>query len=424
MKYVRSSVLLVAISSLSTPAVAAASSPACGASAKTALYYGNGMFTELADARASAVALRKAMVTNATDKALESDPSKLAYCIAYNFNEPLMTQLAQVLTQKTMDSAIVVQEDLLKTGRSLTQAYFGWLLPDQVITEASDDVAQILSDARAKADQDLARHLAAYHADIRGGARVLVVSHSQGGFYSNQAFAGLNTSEHKSFGQVMVATPTERVLTDGPYTTARNDLVVKGVQLLFPSTTLASNFAAIDPQHDPWGHAFDLAYLFDAASRKKILDDIAAVGATLAYPAGSSDADLKISVSGAAPGHFNLHVFEPGNDFHVFYKEPQGQYGVLFTDAGARRDTDEYVTNATFATGMSLAIGVNFESTQEGPGDAVVTMSSANWQQTTTVHFDEPNPIIGILTPVRAGTIAVSAAEDGSKKYTFTPVGS
>jgi len=61
--------------------------------------------------------------------------------------------------------------------------------------------------------QDLSTHVADYKTTILEGKKSLLVAHSPGNFFANQAFGSLSGLEQRSFGIVAVANPDSFVAT-------------------------------------------------------------------------------------------------------------------------------------------------------------------------------------------------------------------
>jgi hypothetical protein len=105
---------------------------------------------------------------------------------------------------------------------------------------------------------DLNKHLNQYRAEFPEN-HVVVVSHSQGNFYTNQSYDELSQAEKDIFRIVAVATPSNfvngYVPGSEPYTTLEEDKIINSVRELFPST-LSPNTSNGILNVEPNGHAF------------------------------------------------------------------------------------------------------------------------------------------------------------------------
>ncbi len=97
--------------------------------------------------------------------------------------------------------------------RSEPQEEFEWFM------ETANTTPSTLEEVSLRTE-DLVDHVTLYKDSIGAGKRVVLVAHSQGNLFGNEAYRFLNQTERASFGMVSVATPTARVLEDSNYDTA------------------------------------------------------------------------------------------------------------------------------------------------------------------------------------------------------------
>ena len=131
-------------------------------------------------------------------------------------------------------------------------------------------------------DADLAQHMRSYRAALDLHAKLVIVSHSQGNFYANAAYAAL-ASEKPEYGAatgvVGVASPASTVagvVDGGPYTTFSEDWVINAVRYFYPNTLPANATTGTTPV-DGLGHGFQTAYLAVADARATILRNVVQV---------------------------------------------------------------------------------------------------------------------------------------------------
>jgi hypothetical protein len=121
--------------------------------------------------------------------------------------------------------------------------------------------------------------------------KVIIVSHSQGNFFANQAYSNAVISEasRASIGIVGVANPDSFVAGGGPHVTLFEDAVINAYRLFRlsrglpgPQTPNATNFLNLN---DPTQHFFIASYLPDGSdSETKILQAIKNVGNSRQQP--------------------------------------------------------------------------------------------------------------------------------------------
>jgi hypothetical protein len=114
--------------------------------------------------------------------------------------------------------------------------------------------------------------------------KVIVVAHSRGNLYTNQAYAGLN--KPLLFSMISVATPAGNVSGNGPYTTVFGDAILNVSGRLNPNTDNNDGCDSVNPLLNILSaincHLFNTSYINNPKvagtllSREKILDGIEA----------------------------------------------------------------------------------------------------------------------------------------------------
>ena len=239
------------------------------------IVFANGMFNTLQDAQLSLIALKQAL-----DPALQAGrvgPGPFNYDIAYNQNERAHTQFLEAARQNV--------------GGTFSLFWRYWanrLAPPPWVQETARFLARQANNTNYLLDADLQQHVARYAASIRLGRQVLVVSHSQGNFYSNEArtrLAADPTVTVGSYGVVGVATPAAFVATGGPYTTLADDQIINAVRAVNPFTLPANTNNPPGTSRDAQNHSFVDAYMRPATtSRPQIVEQSVAVLGSLQAP--------------------------------------------------------------------------------------------------------------------------------------------
>lgn len=237
------------------------SAETCNESA-VSIFFGNGMLNDFDDAAKGTTELKLALTPR-----LPPDRD-FVFSTSYNQNETAWTQMLQLLLQKG--------EDVL--------SLFAWvsspsLAPDW-FREAVNELTLKMSDAVYVKDSDLQTHLGDYRRALAAQRKVLIMAHSQGNFYANQAHRRLDS---ESVGIVAIGTPASYVSGDGLWVTLFFDMLINLVRKTFPTTlpglTINVNFGL-----DASGHTFTGSYLRGDVSRESILGGALKQIAALAPP--------------------------------------------------------------------------------------------------------------------------------------------
>jgi len=168
---------------------------------------------------------------------LNYSPSN-TYRTSYNDNESWFEQMLEVYTQRTNEN---------------TRDFWIWLrhmdlAPEWFRATYQESIVQF-QESSIYNDPDLVNHVNAYVRDLHSGKRVLIVAHSQGNFYANNAYRRIRLEYPQyadNVGIVSVATPAAWVEgannlgTSRPeelyYTTNSADLIINLVRAFFPNT--------------------------------------------------------------------------------------------------------------------------------------------------------------------------------------------
>lgn len=289
------------------------------------IFYGNGMFNTPEDAKYSLYSFQSAI---SVVPSIEKERGRVSYQLAYNQNETAALQILQVFQQKMGDK---------------TEAFWRWMLeldPAPEWFKSAWRAAVLVNFALANSltdDQDARSHINAYSRTLADGWRVLLLSHSQGNFYANHAAEALPAKTHGrldeiGFGNVQVATPVDRVLSRGPWSTFPDDEVIAFIRTTLGAlpSNLRGPGASPVPDGDPHGHGFVLAYLKSSESRAKIGNDMAMVAQNTSYPTSGITA-FRISLQTTISSGIELHVRKPsGKEFMAKFEENEQDQSMLY----------------------------------------------------------------------------------------------
>ncbi|MEI8366667.1 MAG: hypothetical protein WCF65_09660, partial [Parachlamydiaceae bacterium] len=269
---------------------------------------------------------------------LNSPDKQFLTRLAYKRSEPILEQLANVVKQK----GITEFENFWAWLSSLQQA------PDW-FTDAMKAKEIELFKAGSTNFEDLQDHFEAYAKSVREGYNVILVSHSQGNFYANQAMrklseytdgsltgsiskkSGLNPLFPKFndlFSNIQVATPVSATISNSPWTTFKDDLpiaAIRGTIGALPGNVQSSG-VGLPPDGDFLGHSFIKAYLRVDESKQKVISDIKNAYSKIRYPIGYFQPAVVIeheyAVNEIGAEHLDFSLWSPsGEEFGSFDEE-------------------------------------------------------------------------------------------------------
>ena len=222
-------------------------------------------------------------------------------------------------------------------------------MPD-LVAEKMLLLSDVLDYSALLTTDSLRDHVRTYRNVIKEGKKVVLVAHSQGNLFGNQAYNFLSTNERQSFGMVSVSNVDNNVLGDTSgsalYTTLNNDKLILALiasQLGFPTSPMLPNTENQADNGDFLGHSFVGSYMVEnSQSETQITGDIISLLGSLYTPPQILDPGI-ITVSltwGPAPD-IDLHVYEP-NGTQVYFMKPQGISGALDYDDRNRFGPEHY----------------------------------------------------------------------------------
>lgn len=266
----------------------------------TQIYFGNGVNVEEDAAEHTAIKIEEKYGYR------KGGDEEFNFDVAYNFSRGLMLDLLEVFDQKfeetggltaqqmldlmqlgTDSSAVLLKELLILSGSGA-----GFSLGVDVIDKAADIYIDYLRDEARSDDfyrwNTVNSHKAQYVYDLRNGKRVIIIAHSQGNLFANEAVEKAvkwNRERYfESIGVVGVATPANESLIDNPseplfhkyYVTAHDDLVINALR---PFYEISPSNIENDPSALPWkddrdltNHYFEESYFAEGLKSKGKID--------------------------------------------------------------------------------------------------------------------------------------------------------
>jgi hypothetical protein len=206
---------------------------------------------------------------------------------------------------------------------------------EQVILE---EFSQIDLNSYVNQD-DLDKHLAQYRAEFSKG-HVVVIGHSQGNLYANQAYNRLSLTEKGRFGIVAVATPSSSVAGyasgEEPYTTLKEDRIIALVRSIFPSTLepKTSNGSGPPCGNDSLCHNF--------------------IGTYLAGINSDSELHIMLNIVGAI-SRFSTPPPESGSE--AWQEDFEGTVSIVMNSSTCHQDPQQYgyMSFASIVSGVAIS---------------------------------------------------------------------
>jgi hypothetical protein len=253
-----------------------------------------------------------------------------------------------------------------------------------------------------------------YRAELALTNRVILVAHSNGNVYANEAYGRLTPAERTSVGVVAVATPLGSVAGNGPYVTLVEDTVVAAVPGHLPANT--TNTGGFCP--DFFGcHAFVDDYVDGRVSGPRIVQDVSNTVPRLVRPPGGvfvgidlnetdfSSGDTlraRIRVTDGAPARsvdFYLGLLAP-DGVTVTFITSLSPFTTVVVKVTETAKFQPLIRNATIQPGLDIAAP-----------DAFVTTFQSNFPEGDSLLF------AGITA---AGTQTL-VAPLATARFTFSP---
>ena len=244
------------------------------------VYFGNGIASPERDVRKTRDILRKVInqaLASAGRQQLPFDCFDYAY--ATDSSVPYLGDLIESTSQIVLDDYSTFWQWLAGRGSD----------PPNIFEQAVQAMFASVSDIEYAVSVDLQNQVQRYRTTIdREQTRVVVIAHSQGNLFANQAFAALSTGTDgfvpispERFRITAVATPQSFVATGDDWTTLYGDIILAVPGRLPANTdTDGTDCHSIIPQlpglHPIACHLFDSSYFVDSSvySRARIISEV------------------------------------------------------------------------------------------------------------------------------------------------------
>ncbi len=399
-------------------AAANAQTNTCVPGDTTEIYFVNGVWNTFAQARSG-----RNLLESAYRQTLESQypEQKFEFKVAYNSSAGKVRDIIEVIGQKLNE---INDEDANKLtaaqylNRYLTVKKFNEIVPISALPITATIEEYLVG--RITDVVDTSSHIQKYQTDLQEGKRVLLIAHSQGNLFANQAISALMDTYGNSIGMIGVASPAAVTYNNSSYYTAHDDRVIDALRIIhdvLPSNIENDPGIFNDPR-DFANHQFKESYFSSGiASRAYIDADVNSYMANLQFPSAElGSGAITVTLTWGSEPDVDLHVTEP-NGSHVYYMWMEGYAGYLdLDDVTSYGPEHYYVACETLETG-TYSVGVNY---YEGYGTetAQVQISTADGNtRTFTQSLSTAIGETGDSSPISVATITVSKDADGKYFY-------
>lgn len=389
----------------------------------TNIYFINGINTTITVANAYTRLLKKAYMENL---ARDYPDQKFIFELSYNHTRGLILDLSESLKQKSIELGMLTVNFGYGIYIRLNRLLKGEMQPnDQQLMQIIVDAEVSRTLALMRASILASSHTQKFRKALLAGKRVILIPHSQGNLFANEALLSLRNEEYfTSIRAIGVASPASIVVDSSTYWTAKDDLVINGLRVL-SSNTLAGNIdndpgLFFNDHRDILNHAFDRSYLEDGlASRTKIDRDFYNNIRGIQFPlltAKLGSGDITISLEWGREPDVDLHVYEPNGD-HVYYNNKRGTSGELDRDDISSFGPEHYYVPCNTLEVGTYRVGVDYYS-GSGIETARVQIATGDGRSQTFTQLLLSDTESSTNSPIIIATVIVRKDSDG--RYTYT----
>ncbi len=342
----------------------------------TSVFYGNGIDTDKKHANLSKQSLQIAVDNALNVRNPVRDVSCVTYSLAYD-SEFVTSDKNKNITVVNF-FAQLLHAAILK-GITDLPAFWDWLFgisapPDWLAQDYLDLVSPIV----AAYQPDLKIHVQEYNAALNSGSNVVVVAHSEGNLYANQASALVTVPNGQAFNIVAVASPASFVPNGDPWVTLGNDIIllVPGSPLpldVSNNTPTLCNASALDVAARWNCHDFDHSYMMGDNSEPTIVNDVVAtVPSATAGPHSIVPMDALPGPPWVYPsGMNNSGEVVGGYNYKAFAWSAQGGYQFLSLAPGDQAGSAIAINDSGNVVGYGYKSLITYHALRWGPVGSV-----------------------------------------------------
>ena len=388
------------------------------------IYYINGVDTGYSGAYAS---LKEIATAYESIFASDYPDQRFEFTVSYNATDGLEKDLAEFIRGKAIERGMLTLNSLHKAYNFLRKL---WRLDTGQMTASERQLAEGVVGEEARRTKQLmdagvlaSSHTSRFRTDLSEGRKVLIIPHSQGNLFANEAMATLISEYARSIRAVGVATPASRTVNNSTYVTANDDRVINALRSI-SIRTLRGNIdndpGILNDSRGFLNHAFIKGYFSqNLPSRTEINRLVHATIGALEFPSGTTLGTGPITVAlewGSQPD-VDLHIYEP-NGTHVYYSNKRGTSGFLDRDDTTGFGPEHYFVGCdTLETGV-YRVGVNYYN-GNAPETARIQISTGDGRtRSHTQRLITDRGSRGNNSPFIVATITVARGANG--QYTYT----
>lgn len=288
-----------------------------------------------------------------------------------------------------------------------------------VITKAFAGWSLLLSNPPTQVNY--AEHRAQLDTLAAEGQKLLLVAHSQGNLFVNQAYTYVRPKVGAS-GVAVVHVAPASIILNGDYVLADIDVVINGLRVQGIGSVPKFNLSLPLSKNDLSGHTFVGTYLDPTrAGRARVLAmSNTALNGLVTPTAIASRGFFTATLTWDGTGDVDLHAFEPTGS-HVFYSSKSGNSGFLDVDNTSAKGPEHYYAtcDATKLVIGDYRFGINNYARATGR-TATVQISFAQGGQPLTKVLGVGAELGsgGDSSPIPVLTVTVSKDANGKFKAT------
>jgi hypothetical protein len=391
---------------------------ACAVGDTTEIYFVNGVWNTLAQARDGQNILQDAYQTSAQS---QYPNQTFEFKLAYNYHASKVRDVIEVIGQKLNE---IADED----ANTLTAAqYFNLYMTvksfEDVVPSQARPLTVVIEEylaGRITEAVTASSHIQKYQTDLQEGKRVLLVAHSQGNLFANQAIAALMDEYGSSIGLLGVASPAALTYNNSPYYTAHDDRVIDALRIIhdvLPSN-IENDPGVFNDDRDFSNHQFNSSYLASGLNSRIAIDaGFNAYLENLQFPSAElGSGAITVTLTWGSEPDVDLHVSEP-NGSHVYYRNLQGVSGFLDLDDTSGFGPEHYYVSCDTLEVGTYSVGVNYYNGSSAETAHVqVSTADGNTRSFTQVLTDSVGSA-GNDSPLLISTINVDQDDHGSYTY-------
>jgi uncharacterized protein YfaP (DUF2135 family) len=234
------------------------------------------------------------------------------------------------------------------------------IMPDYLKEKLSSRAESII-ESSSEGNENVQEHVVLYNNLLRQGNKVMLVSHSQGNFFGNIAYAGLEDEYKEGFMITQVASPANYIATDPSntsYTTITEDYVMGLVKQKLPANV--NNFSILEDRTDWTGHSFIDSYLAEGKPAVfHIISNLASNIRKAKFPNSFDGYRMPFNFDYSWSGNFDtdMHIIDPDGT-HVYSGNPKGTSGIMPDHSSDGSGSEYYELNCRLEMPGTYKIGL------------------------------------------------------------------